>query len=67
MTRGSAIGYWLAAWTIIIVILIALSHTRPGRVIIYYTAWVGVIFILVTRSQDISNLFTQANITAGEQ
>lgn len=66
MTVGSAIGYWLAAWAIIIVLLIAASHTRSGRVIIYYMAWGGVVFILVTRSQDIATIFQQGNITAGE-
>lgn len=66
MTRASAIGYWLAAWAIIIVILIALSHTRAGRVIIYYGAWGNVLFILVTRSNEITNIFTQGNISAGE-
>lgn len=66
MTVGSAIGYWLAAWTLIIVILIALSHTRSGRVIIYYGAWGSVVFILVTHSDAIATIFQQGNITAGE-
>lgn len=66
MTVGSAIGYWLAAWGILITIIIALSHTSWGRVIIYYMAWGSVIFLIITRSQDIATIFNNANITAGE-
>lgn len=66
MTKGSAIGYWLAAWAIIIVILIAMSHTRSGRVIIYYGAWGSVVFLLVTHSDTLSTIFQQGNISAGE-
>ena len=66
MTKGSAIGYWLAAWAIIIVILIAMSHTRSGRVIIYYGAWGQIVFLLVTHSDTLSTIFNSGNITAGE-
>lgn len=66
MSVGAAIGYWLSAWAVIIIVLVALSHTRSGRVIIYYAAWLSIVFILVTRSTDIANLFTTGNITAGE-
>lgn len=66
MTRGSAIGYWLAAWAIIIVILIGMSRTRSGRVVIYYGAWGSVVFLLVTHSDTLSTIFQQGNISAGE-
>ena len=67
MNNLPTIGYWLAAWGIIIIVLIGLSRTSWGKVIIYYIAWLGIIFIVVTHSNDITNIFQQGNITAGEQ
>ena len=57
---------WVAAWLILIVGLYAISRTKAGKAIVYYTLWLAVVFLLVTHAGVIQGIFTQGNIFQGQ-
>ena len=54
---------WFSAWALFLLILLAIAKTPWGRPIVYYLAWLAVIFLLVSHYQEITDLFTQGGIT----
>ena len=57
---------WLASWFIIFAIIIALLQTSWGKVIVYWSTWLLIVLLLVTHANEIGNIFTSGNITAGQ-
>ncbi len=58
---------WLSAWLLFILIMIVIMQTRIGNTLIYYLAWLAVIFLLVSHYQEISNILTAGGITPNAQ
>jgi hypothetical protein len=56
---------WLLAWLLMGLLLYTLSRTQPGHVIIYWTAWLLVLLLLVTHSQQISSILQGGNFGNG--
>jgi hypothetical protein len=48
---------WLLAWFLLFLMLYILSRTRSGHTIIYYTAWLLVVLLVVTHSDMIDSIF----------
>ena len=49
---------WLMAWFLMFALLYVLSRTRSGHTIIYWTAWLLVVFLIVTHADEISSIFS---------
>lgn len=49
---------WFTAWSLLIVIGIALSKTTPGAKVVHYVIWLSIVLILVTRYKEIASIFT---------
>lgn len=47
---------WLASWMIMIFILIGLAQTEWGKRIVYYVAWLSLLFLIVTHSNEFTAL-----------
>lgn len=47
---------WLTAWGLMFALLFVLAKTRGGHTIIYYTAWLLVLLLIVTHSKQITNI-----------
>ena len=63
----SSFGAWIAAWTLIIVVLAIIAQTKAGHAIVYYILWLSVVFILVTHNSAITTIFQEGNILQGQQ
>jgi hypothetical protein len=48
---------WLLAWFLMFLLLYVLSRTRPGHTIIYYTAWLLVVLLVITHYAEVDDLF----------
>ncbi len=48
---------WLLAWFLLFLMLYILSRTRSGHTIIYYTAWLLVVLLVVTHYDMIDTIF----------
>lgn len=48
---------WLLAWFLMFTLLYVFSRTRPGHTIIYYTAWLLVVLLVITHYAEIDDLF----------
>lgn len=49
---------WLLAWIVMFLLIYALSKTKWGSVIIYYTAWLLVFLLVVTHSKQLISILT---------
>ena len=47
---------WVLTWIIMISVLVALSATRWGRPIVYYSLWLMVVILVVSRGSEVSSL-----------
>jgi hypothetical protein len=56
---------FLAAWLLFILIIVALAQTEIGKKIVYYVLWLGVVFVLVSHSDEITSIFKSAGIVNG--
>jgi len=56
---------WLAAWLLFLLILAALSGTAWGKTILYYLAWLAVLFLLLSHYQEITDLLAGGGIQSG--
>lgn len=57
-TEGSQSAFaWLASWLVMILVLVALAQTEWGKRLVYYLAWLAVLFLVVTHFGDFSSLF----------
>ena len=56
---------WLAAWLLFILIIVGIAQTRIGNTIIYYLAWLAVIFLLVSHYQEITDILKAGGIVSG--
>jgi hypothetical protein len=52
----SSVMGWLTAWVLMFLLLFVLAKTRSGHTIIYYTAWLLVVLLLVTHSTQITKI-----------
>ena len=57
---------WMVAWLIILLVLFAAAGTRAGNKVIYYIAWLAVVFLVVSNYRQIVELITAGNITPSE-
>lgn len=48
---------WLASWLVMLLVLTALAQTPWGKRIVYYVAWLSVLFLVVTHFGEFSSLF----------
>lgn len=48
---------WLLAWFLMFMLLYVLSRTRSGHTVIYYTAWLAVVLLIVTHYSSIEDIF----------
>ena len=56
-TAGQAFTF-IIGWIVIIFGLIVVSKTAVGHRIVYYTLWLGVLFLFVTQYKFFTNLLT---------
>lgn len=47
---------WLTAWLLMFLLLYVFSRTRSGHTIIYYGAWLLVVFLVVTHNKQITSI-----------
>ena len=47
---------WLMSWFVLFLLLYVLSRTRPGHTVIYWLAWLTVLFLVVTNADEITSL-----------
>lgn len=66
-SSSASFGAWIAAWILIIAVLVLLAQSKAGHAIVYYVLWLSVVFILVTHSNAISTIFQEGNILQGQQ
>lgn len=52
----SSVMGWLVAWFLMFMLLFVLAKTRAGHTVIYYTAWLLVLLLIVTHSGKISSI-----------
>lgn len=52
---GSALG-WLASWVAILGIVALLARTSWGKPIVYYTMWLAIAVLILTHSQDFTDI-----------
>ena len=55
---SSVMGF-LTSWLLMFLLLYVLAKTRSGHTIIYYTAWLLVVLLLVTHSTQVTNILKQ--------
>lgn len=79
-TNGATIGYdpsgqgavvgsayrWVAAWTVLLVLLWAMNKSRIGHVVIYYTLVLMIVFLLLTQYQSIKMVLLPVTTLSGE-
>lgn len=53
----------LSAWLLFILVMIVIMQTQAGNTLVYYLAWMAVIFLLVSHYQEISAIFQAGGIT----
>ena len=58
---NSGIMGFLLAWLLMFLLLFAFSRTREGHTIIYWTAWLLVLLLLVTHSGQINSILKGGN------
>lgn len=47
---------WLLGWIVMIVLIIVINKSRLGHVIIYYSLWLMLIFLLVSQGPGIGKV-----------
>ena len=47
---------WLSAWFLMFLLLFVLAKTRAGHTVIYYGAWMLVLFLVVTHSKQLTTI-----------
>ncbi len=53
---------WLLAWLLFILLLWFLAARSWGATILYYLAWLAVVFVIVTQGKQIAAIFQAGNI-----
>ncbi len=57
----SSVMGWLTAWFLMFMLLFVLAKTRGGHTIIYYTAWMLVLLLLVTHASQVTSILNKGN------
>lgn len=48
---------WVATWAIMLTVLVSLSQTHWGRPVVYWFLWLGVLLLVVSHSEELTQLF----------
>ena len=56
---------WLLAWSVMILFFVLINKTRLGHVVIYYSLWLMLAFLLVTQYQAIGNVLKPLSASQG--
>ena len=49
---------WLLGWLLMFMLLYVLSKTRSGHTIIYWTAWLLVLLLIVSHADEINTMLS---------
>lgn len=55
----------LLGWSLVIIVLAALSRTRTGYVVIYYALWLAIIFLVLGSYQRLTDLLSYVRAPSG--
>lgn len=48
---------WILSWIIFFALLYVLAGREWGKTIIYYVAWLSIVYLVVTQGNEIANIF----------
>jgi len=61
-----AFAQWFGAWLLFILLVVAFAKTAAGKTVVYYLLWLAVLYLLISHSQEIADMFSAAGIVPAQ-
>lgn len=52
------VAAWIGAWIVMFLLLFGLAKSRAGHTIIYYWAWLLVVLLIITHSNQLQSVLS---------